>query len=1162
MTAESDPVSKPARSRPLRRLLRLVIIAVLLGAAWVYHPTILSWGVTRGLDWALPYAGLKRVGGSVDASFTRPIAISDFRIEPNGSLRTGTAFHCERLTIAFEPFWKMGAGRFLSDVAVVKLRGDLDFRTGALPPIPMKELPLDEQKQLSRNILAWLPRRIRLERCDGRFFADGQVYDTKGLSADFSESETRSLTAESVDVQVGGFRRTFRDLTGVTAWKGGAFYLANNRLTEEVTLERFTADIVRLGGPGFTFDLTAFGGGIRGEFGLGMNGLDSDLDAALIARNLPLAPVPEFLGAEISAGGVVREARLTFHGNPGKALESEMAARINADDVRWEGRGWDSLELGAVLIERKLSLTELVLRQGKNTARAGGDLSIPSAGESFSNAEYSVQVSADIPDLQALAALAGGAFDEVNGKLTVYGTARGKGSDVNGDLKWSGSELRYHGIVIAEARGNVEFRNGEARITEFEATSGSDRVHGRGTVEMNAPHAFNGELQADIGNVAEYLAGLPGNPLPQVQSGTLHLDWQGDGNAQSSSGAFSVRLDGIQSDWTPTGLNADLAGTYSPTNVDFRKIDLDRSPLKLSAQATLAPSGLGIRNLLLNGKRGPLLSGEAFVPIDLFQMMRSGDVAKALDPAGKLYAAMESRDLPLGDLFELFGQKPALEGRLKGSIAASGTAASPILNATIAGTGLRAPVADAQIPSAAVEGTLEIRDGTADLKGRFTTPGFEPVTLQARAPLSAPGAGLVGWINPDAPIEAVAEFPKTELRAFRSFLPPVRRLDGVLTGAVRVENTISAPKITGWLQLQGGAFEKDTASPPVTDVNVRAVFDPGWMRLETFSGAVGAGPFSVEGHVKWASAAEGVEPEIQLRVKGKKVLLARDPGLRLRANIDLAVSGSGSQGSVEGSVRLVDGRVYQRIEILPLLIPAGIQKEDAFTLPKVAGMVPAPFDSWTLQVEVNDETPFLMSGNIAQGNIVPDIRIGGSLGNPVPKGTIMLRNIQAFLPFTTMDISEGAIYFTEQQPLMPILDVRGVAEAQGYEVTAYAFGPLSERKMVLRADPPLAQESIVLLLTTGLVPSGNLMGTGFGQAAIGQSGILLLRAIARQFDLQGARMDSVVNRLQLVVVPPDDPRSRAGLRSDFRLGRGFSATAERDGLGFYNAGVTYTYRFQ
>lgn len=1129
----------------------LVLLAV---AAWLWHPRVLSWGIQKGMAAAVHAAGLRWAEGTVEARAFHPILIHGLELEPDGSLPTASTLRVEKVSITLLSLWRMWEGRFIREIRLDQASGILDFRTGALPYIPMKELPVPEQQAISDTIFAFLPENMELRDANLDILADGQWYGVHHLNTRFSENSVQDATASSVSIIAGPVNRTFENPHAVTAWKHGTLYVAGLEMEPGVWFNQFTANFVRLGGPGLTFDLSGFGGTLRVDVDIDVKGTHQDIDAALVVRSLPIGPLPRFLGMDLQADGLIREGRMTFHGDPMAGMDAEMSLRVHADNVQWMERGWDSLTLGMVYVDRKLTLSELVLEQGPNSARLSGDLRIPATGEDFSTSDYSISLSSDIPDLAKLAAL----FGEwpLSGRMSLHGSAKGRGPNLDGFLKLEATEIGYYGIPIEAARGNIDFKNGEAQVSELEILSGDDHIRGKGTIQLAAPHTFNGEINASLTNIASYLSRLPTNPLPQIQAGSLNLQWQGDGIPSASSGAYALKLEHVVTPWTPAGLSAEAGGTYSPENVDFRKIEIDSDTLHLSAQATLAASGVSIRGLRLTAKTKPLLTGEIFAPLNPFALASGAPLETAIDPAGKIYAAVKSTEIDLRELGELFGQNLPIEGKAALQLDAMGTAESPQLQAQLTGKELRALETGVDILPATLELGLSIKEGMAKAEGKYATPGFDPIVLRARAPLSSPGEGILGWINPNAPIEAIAEFPRTELQTFRPFLPKMRKLDGVLSGSVKLTETLSNPKVQGVLELHKGAIEMGLREPPITDLEARLTFDTTTVKIEKFTGAIGAGPFSIEGSARFDG------PDLDLTIRGDKVLLARDPRLRLRANVNLRAKGKGASGTLSGAVRLVEGRIYQRLEILPLMIPSAVQHSEMDALPQVDGLVPEPFAGWKLDFTVTNETPFLMAGNIAQGEIIPELRIGGTAGNPIPAGTITLKKIQAFLPFSTMDIAEGHIYFSAKNPMMPILDIRGTVEAQNYDVTAYAYGPLNDRKLVLRADPPLAQESIVLLLTAGIVPSGTLAGEGFGQVAIGQGGMLLLRALTRQFDLQGARMDSIINRMQMAVVPSDDPRERPGLRSDFRVGKGFSATVVRDGLSFYNAGITYSYRFR
>jgi hypothetical protein len=216
--------------------------------------------------------------------------------------------------------------------------------------------------------------------------------------------------------------------------------------------------------------------------------------------------------------------------------------------------------------------------------------------------------------------------------------------------------------------------------------------------------------------------------------------------------------------------------------------------------------------------------------------------------------------------------------------------------------------------------------------------------------------------------------------------------------------------------------------------------------------------------------------------------------------------------------------------------------------------MPTPINAWQIDVTIRNETPFLFSGNAASGEIIPDLRIIGTLGNPIPVGKIELKNARVFFPFTTMTIPEGHLDFLEASPWMPQLDLRGSAQALDYEVEAYAFGPLSERRLILRSDPPLPQDALIQLLTTGMAP-GVYAGAAPGEA---QGGLAPPSGFGGKSQRQDLKMGSTASRL----LSPAPPGGRATLRGRFELWRGLSLINEGDVFGPSNARAYFSLRLR
>jgi hypothetical protein len=201
----------------------------------------------------------------------------------------------------------------------------------------------------------------------------------------------------------------------------------------------------------------------------------------------------------------------------------------------------------------------------------------------------------------------------------------------------------------------------------------------------------------------------------------------------------------------------------------------------------------------------------------------------------------------------------------------------------------------------------------------------------------------------------------------------------------------------------------------------------------------------------------------------------------------------------------------------------------------------------------------LFSGNAASGEIIPNLRLTGPLARPVPVGQLTLKDARAFLPFTTMTIPEGHLEFVEESPWIPRLNIHGTARALDYDVQAFAFGPLDERRLILRSEPSLPQEALIQLLTTGMTPgvyaqtSLGLPPAAGGPAAEASEG--------KKVPQRGNEGEPAPGAPPLSV-SPSYPAGRATLHNRFELWRGLSLIDETDDLAPPNGRATFRLRLR
>jgi hypothetical protein len=1149
----SEEKPKPT---PLQKRSRKVWTAAALGGIlllWLLHPIVFSWSLTMALETWSSSNHLSFSAEKVVARLDGPVTIQGAKLRSLPGSGRATALDIKVVECRWSGLSSIFSDKegYVRDLTVKGVSGVWDLSPG--------EPPHDQAIAVSPQ--RWLPREITLEVPALELKAKNEKWSVRDFALSLSEGAAGQMEAGALSLDLEGYSKSLGPIKARTAWKNGTLWLAGMELAQGITVENLSLDFLRDGGPAISLTAACFGGSLRSDLTFQPSG--GMLDMAAWASNIPIERLVSLLGIPGEVTGNLAEGRFTYRGQPDRPADAEASLRLMAAGFRWNKRGWESLVVGASLIHRRLVVTEFDLRQKENSVNFNGEISLAEGWSQIAQSPFLVNFRADIRQLGALAGLLGSPLDEAAGRMTASGSMTGHPGELDGYLNIEASDLAFRSLPPSSLRMESVFRKNEIDVVVCDLFSRKDTASLRGTIGISAPHQYAAELDARIADLAVYLAPFHAPGAEKIYAGALDVRWQGDGNWKSHSGAFDLKLLDFVAGITPAGLTGRFLGTYSPQNLYFSKLEIENGPLKLDSRATVATSGITLKDVELKSGNSSLLEGSAFVPMDLFAVLGGKDWRAAIDAEREAYLRLATpKELNLRSLLQLAGQDVPMEGLVRLNVEAGGPPARLSAKGELSARDLLWRLSGTDVPPSSLNVKFAADNGTASLNGLLETKKLPPVTLSATMPfgLVRTGAGDWQWSNPAGAFAAALDFPRTELAVFRPLLPKLRRLSGSVSGKLEFSGTAGAPQTNGRIELKGGEVELSPQIPSVGKTEAVLAFDGLRMQVERFTGEIGAGPFQITGGIGLLNLAN---PVWDLRLHGEKILLARDAGMRLRANVDVGFKGDNSAGEVRGAIRLVDGRIFRRFEITPLLLIAPEESaETALQPPFPPGTIPKPFAVWALNLKIENETPFLIRGNIASGEIIPNVTITGTPDQPVPVGRVTLKDVQAFLPFTTMNIPDGRIDFLPDSPWIPMLDVRGSAQTPDFEVHAFAFGPLNEKKLILRSDPPLPQEALVLLLTTGIASGGRTSGAGFGEAAAGQGALFLLRSFARQHDLPGVDTDALMNRLQVQAIPPRSLGERTTMRGKLRLIDNLDLVTERDGYGFFNAGASYIWRFR
>lgn len=615
----------------------------------------------------------------------------------------------------------------------------------------------------------------------------------------------------------------------------------------------------------------------------------------------------------------------------------------------------------------------------------------------------------------------------------------------------------------------------------------------------------SGKFRASVPSLARLSAWSTSFGGPALRAGSVVVDWESGGGAavetMESTGrvqARGVTIDGIGA---PIGLEATVAQAG-------REVSVNR--LVATAGSWRAEGGgrwNGVRlevpevTVALNDRRVLRLEGGVSVGGG-----RGAGAVGPIDPAAPLAVRMKVESLDLDRLGRDLGRPLPVRGQVTADADFSGTLRSLSGVLTAEATGLSPtsqPVKNLEPAMATLR--AELRDGRLRVEGQARQKPLEPLRMEVTAPVDAVALMRDPMGFRAIPLTGRVRLAESSLAFVPGWVPAVQSVRGTARVDATISGTVGKPRWNGGATVVVPEARLAGASlPSIKDVVVRLRADGTRVVVEEAGVMVAGGRMRVRGGVDLARLPD---PQLDLALTADEVLVVRDENLSLRANADVTCRGPLSRAAVNGTIDLVRGRVFKEIEFLPLSLPNQLPPPPPPTALARRGppALPRPFDAWSVDLAIRTRDPIRLMGNVARGNVTTDLRLSGTGARPVLTGRAELGQMWVKLPFSRLNITEGAIDFREDQPFDPQINVRGESITGGRVVEVAVSGRALDPRVRLTSNPPLSEGDIASLLATG-VTTGDLATRG-DEAAARATYVMLQQAYRRMFRNTARRRD-------------------------------------------------------
>ncbi|HYG36524.1 MAG TPA: translocation/assembly module TamB domain-containing protein, partial [Clostridia bacterium] len=567
----------------------------------------------------------------------------------------------------------------------------------------------------------------------------------------------------------------------------------------------------------------------------------------------------------------------------------------------------------------------------------------------------------------------------------------------------------------------------------------------------------------------------------------------------------------------------------------------------MRAQMRLSGNGDGVTlsNLVVTVRNAAVAKAQGFLPVTVVPEMGTNLIRMEADKPLALVATAQAGPF-LRDRLARAGvslQDPELSVRVNGTWQApQGEAQLRVRQVHLTQTSREVPaLTELQVKVVLDEERARLAEGQILVQGQL-------VSLTGELPLGKnfwanwDGKTLPDWRRASARLRV----ENAEIAAFEPIFPKLLAPQGELLVDVSLSPGL---RLDGGLRLQNARTRPLANTGPIRDISANIQLSGHTIRLERASADLSGAKVVMTGQADLSDTnwLQGAIPPFRLTLRGNNVPLARQPEFIIRSDLDLAVT------KTNGAPALVSGAAHLRdsyyLSDLTALVPGKVQTPRA--RPPYFSIDDPLLADWRLALTVDGVRFLKVRSPLFNGEVSANLRLQGTLKDPVALGDLRVDSGTLRFPFASLQVQQGLITLTSQDPYRPQLLVSAASKQFGYDIRMEASGGVDAPVVQFSSTPPLSSEQILLMVTAGEMPRGTVTLTPQQRAQT--MALFLGRDLLAKLGVG----DQGQERLTIRSGEQISEQGRPTYNIEYKLSDDWSVVGEYDRFGGYNAGLKW-----
>ncbi|MDO9529392.1 MAG: translocation/assembly module TamB domain-containing protein [Syntrophales bacterium] len=294
------------------------------------------------------------------------------------------------------------------------------------------------------------------------------------------------------------------------------------------------------------------------------------------------------------------------------------------------------------------------------------------------------------------------------------------------------------------------------------------------------------------------------------------------------------------------------------------------------------------------------------------------------------------------------------------------------------------------------------------------------------------------------------------------FVEDLADINGNLSISSKVDGTFRHPKINADIELIKIGCTVPVLLQKLHDLNGKIRINPETITLDGIRGHIDKGSFDLAGRIQ---LREEFQPDkISVKVAMTALPVQVPDTLDLLLNSQLQIEGTQEKSIIKGEIILLEGTYYKDIN-LSLLRGIGQRGREEAPSPKE---ITHPFLKNTgFDISIKQRNHFLIDNKLAHLEVNPDLRILGTINNPILRGRAAVQSGIIRYQGKTFVIKKGIINFLNPYKIDPTFDIQSEVKVREWLIFLEVSGTREQLIFKLTSEPPEEHGDILSLLLLG-----------------------------------------------------------------------------------------------